>query len=316
MAARVLVTGASGMLGRAVMRQLRGAPAAQQITALGTARSRVGGELIALDMCDADALRRVVAEARPTAVIHCAAERRPDVSEGEQEYTTSLNAEASGHLATLCAEAGAWMVYLSTDYVFDGQPGGAPYAIDATPNPLNHYGVSKLGGEEAVLAVPEAHACVMRVPVLYGLDCPTLAESASLVVAEVLKGGGPDAPKVQVDDWGARFPTLVDDVAACISRIIELKLAEPSACSGPLHFSSPEESTKYQQALLMAEVLGMSAAHLVPDPDAPPGAVRPKNTALDCSETWELLGGMPEMMPLAEGFERALAPFADALRRG
>ena len=181
------------------------------------------------------------------------------------------------------------------------------YDTDAPPNPINFYGETKRAGEIAVLAVQAAHPCVLRVPVLYAYDQETLAESASLVVAEALKGSSSE-PKL-IDDWGVRFPTACDDVSEAIRLIIEAKREDKAKITGIYHCSSPERSTKYSQSLLMAKVLGLPSEHLKPNGEPPSGAPRPQNTQLDCSSTWAALGGKPEFKSLEEGFARALAPF-------
>jgi S-adenosylmethionine synthetase len=79
-------------------------------------------------------------------VIHCAAERRVEVVDGDFDKALKINVSATEHLAKLCAEQGIYFVYISTDYVFDGK--NPPYKIDSIPNPLNKYGLSKLKGEE------------------------------------------------------------------------------------------------------------------------------------------------------------------------
>jgi len=113
----------------------------------------------------------------------------------------------------------------------------------------------------------------------------------------------------KVDDWGVRFPTAVDDVSRCLRALIDAKRGKPAAVTGIFHCSSPERSTKYGQALLMAELLGVPSEHLTPDPEPPAGAPRPQNTQLECSALWEALGTTFEFTPLREGFRKALAPF-------
>ena len=149
---------------------------------------------------------------------------------------------------------------------------------------------------------------VVRVPVLYGYDQPSLDESASLVVAEVLRK---HPASTKVDHWGVRFPTAVDDVSKCLRAIIDAKRHDSAALCGIFHCSSPEPATKYEQALLMAEILGVPATHLAPDPEPPAGAPRPQNTQLDCSGLWAALGARVEFTPLRDGLAKALAPFRE-----
>lgn len=148
---------------------------------------------------------------------------------------------------------------------------------------------------------------MLRVPVLYALDCKQLSESASLTVAELLRPGHTEC--VQVDDWGIRFPTLVEDVSAVLKQIVDAKARSQSALPPVLHCSSPERTTKYELALLMANVLGVDASRIKPDPNPPEGAPRPRMTQLDCTATWEALGVQHEFTPLRDGIAKALATY-------
>ena len=86
---------------------------------------------------------------QPHVIVHCAAERRPDVVENHPDTASQLNVDASGNLAKEAAAIGAFLIYISSDYVFDGT--NPPYREEDIPNPLNLYGKTKLEGEKAVL---------------------------------------------------------------------------------------------------------------------------------------------------------------------
>jgi len=304
---RVLITGASGMLGRSLMRELAGQ---QGYEVLGTGLTRAEPPLRKLDLMDEKQVAALIDEFRPNVVVHCAAERDPDRAAADPERLLRLNVESSASMAKHCSRVGATIIYISTDYVFDGgvHTGiSPPYRPDSQTAPVNEYGRSKLAGEEAVLQVPAAHPVVVRVPVLYGVDCEDLSESASLVVAKVLQSAEAKA----VDDWGERFPTLVDDVSACLRSIADAtQRAGEGRIEGIVHVSAPECITKFQLAKLMAEILGVDASHLSADPNPPAGAPRPRNTQLDCAATWAALGSEArEFTPLREGLAKALERF-------
>ena len=185
---KVVVTGASGLLGRSLIRLLTLAAPSDDYEVIGLAYSRAEEPLRKLDLLDAEATTELLRELQPDVVVHCAAERFPDRADADPERARALNVDVCSRLAADCASCGAALIYLSTDYVFDGGvKSGAfpPYQTDAPTCPVNFYGQTKRGGEEAVLAVPACHPVVVRVPVLYGTDQATLDESASLVVAEV-----------------------------------------------------------------------------------------------------------------------------------
>ncbi len=159
---RVIVTGASGLLGRAILKQFQ---EKGQWEALGLAFSRVGPDLQKIDLRNKEEVSSLVASFKPDVIIHAAAERRPDFVEKQEGATAALNVLATSYLAEAAATAKAFMLYISTDYVFDGTK--PPYKPNDTPNPLNKYGQSKLDGEKATLEhCPNGG--VLRVPVLYG----------------------------------------------------------------------------------------------------------------------------------------------------
>ena len=301
---KVLVTGASGLLGRSLVRLLTVTPGEYDV--VGLAYSRATPPLRKLDLLDDAAVSSLFAEVQPEIVIHCAAERFPDRAAADPERTKALNVGVCSRLADECAKIGACLVYISTDYVFDGGVKSgefAPYQPTATPMPLNLYGETKRDGEVAVLGVAGAHPVVLRVPVLYGVDQATLDESASLVVANVLKGASTEPKKV--DDWGIRFPTLVDDVSAALKLIID-RQRQPEKLSGIFHCTASERTTKYTLALMMAEILGVPSAHLVADSEPPAGAPRPQNTQLDPSSLWAAVGSEVKFTPLRDGLAKAL----------
>ena len=155
---RVLITGASGMLGRALLNEFT----QNGWNCLGLAFSRARGDLVKVDLGNADEVTRVVNSFRPSVLVHAAAERRPDVVEKQPEATRSLNVTASKHLADLCSELKCFLIYISTDYVFDGS--SPPYQPSDTPNPINAYGRSKLDGERAVAT---CHECEIKLAFIW-----------------------------------------------------------------------------------------------------------------------------------------------------
>jgi dTDP-4-dehydrorhamnose reductase len=296
MMTKVLITGATGLLGRPLMDEFS---AARGFETTGLGWSRAGHNLIKLDLRDAEATAALIRDGRPDVIIHSAAERRPDVSEKDPEGTKELNVEATRRLAELADEIGAWIIYLSTDYVFDGT--APPYAVDAQPNPLNAYGQSKLDGE---VAVRESHANggILRVPILYG-PVEDLAESAITVVAAKLLET--DGGRVKLDHWATRYPTHTADVAVVCRQLVEAHQRQPDL-GGAFHWSGDEPMTKYDMGLAMAPILGVSADLIEPDATPSPGAPRPKDCHLDCSRLAEL--GIGQGTPFARAIREILEP--------
>lgn len=154
---RVLVTGAAGMLGRRVAQ---------------TARER-GHEVAAVthedvELTDAQAVFDLLGTAAPDAVVHCAAHTDVDGAEADEQAAQRVNAQAASHVAAAAARNGAFLVALSTDYVFDGtRDGDRPYVESDEPRPLGAYGRSKLAGEQAVADAGGPHA-IVRTAWLFG----------------------------------------------------------------------------------------------------------------------------------------------------
>ncbi|KAJ1729708.1 hypothetical protein LPJ61_003396 [Coemansia biformis] len=262
---KVVVTGASGLLGRAVAEEA----ARRGHTVIGTALTRATGGLVRVDLSDTAATESFLEEQQPQAIIHCAAEKRPDVAEGNQAAVEQLNAQTPGMLAAAAKRLGAYMVYVSTDYVFDGTK--PPYHVGDRTNPLNFYGKTKLAGEQAVLAANE-DAAVLRIPVLYGKGAP--AESAVNALVELVNATEPTT----VDARQLRSPTCTDDVA----RVL-VDMAQQRPAGGIYHFSAPEQMTKYDMCRTFADILGVGATSmLVPATAKPqsPVADRPDNPQL------------------------------------
>ena len=265
---KVWITGATGLAGRAVTKVLE---ASHDV--LPTGFSRISGNVLKVDLTSELEIKAFLEEHKPDAVLHLAAERKPDVCDNNQEQTKALNVSASRSLAKLCKEHGAWLLYFSTDYVFDGQ--NPPYCPDFQTNPLNFYGETKLAGEEVVL---EEHpqACILRVPVLYGY-VESLDESAVTSIAKGLL----KTEDVKVDHWATRFPTLVDDLGLVLDKMLSKTPA------GVYHFSGEEAMTKYEITKIMGDALGKGYEHVSGSESAPGGAPRPKDCQLDMTKLKE-----------------------------
>ncbi|WFC99062.1 Vacuolar protein sorting-associated protein vps5 [Malassezia yamatoensis] len=282
---RVLVTGASGLLGRAVM------AAAQQrgYEVTGVGHSRGHGALRQLDLTDEDVTLAILTEVQPHVIIHTAAERRPDAMEANPESAHRLNVEVPAFLAKQCSdkEAGMRLIHISTDYVFDGHH--PPYKPDDVPNPLNAYGRSKLDAEKAIQKYAcKGQAVCVRVPVLYG-ETEYDAESAVNVLQTALF----QTKSAKMDAHGIRYPTNVKDVAAFLMNVCEY---DRGGLPAALHFSAQEALTKYEMCKVIADAYrlatgkNVSTDHLVPvtEPDSSASTQRPGNCHLDTQLSQEL----------------------------
>jgi len=290
----VLITGASGLLGRALLKNFQN----KNWQVLGLAYSRASGSLRKVDLNGRSQVDNVFEQFQPNVVIHAAAERRPDIVEKKTSQARELNVGVTKSLAALCRKYNSYLLYISTDYVFDGKD--APYAPDAQTNPLNTYGLTKREGEEEVILYPEFG--ILRVPVLYG-PVETLGESAVTTLFTAVKQSKKPA---EINDYHRRYPTHVANVAEACVHLAGRQMSGGEGTGGIWHFSGLELHTKYSMAVAMADAFGLSKGHLVPTKDSG-GATRPYDCHLECSSLMENF--KLEFIPFSVGIKLALEPF-------
>jgi dTDP-4-dehydrorhamnose reductase len=244
MTVRVLVTGADGQLGRPLVSTLATDP---QMSVLGADRKR-------LDITDPASIAAVMTEFGPDVVVNCAAWTAVDAAEEDEAAATAVNGIAVGRLAQACADNGAWLVHLSTDYVFDGRA-RSPYPEDALPNPVSAYGRSKLAGEIAVQReLPDRHY-IVRTAWLYGMYGQNFVRT---ILRALAQRGSVDV----VDDQLGQ-PTYAPDLARQIQALIRRRPA-----AGIFHGTNSGMTSWYGFTRAIAEEAGI-----------PDSAVRPTNSS-------------------------------------
>lgn len=225
MGKRVLVIGASGMLGQDVC--TRFAPHFEVVTA-----SRRAGDIL-LDITDGEATRRALHSVAPEVVVLCAAYTDVDGCERHPEEAYRVNAFGTVNVASACAEVGARLLYISTDYVFDGQKDGG-YTEWDIPHPLNVYGASKLVGEQWIREVCPAH-WIVRTAWLYGLGGRCFPRA----VVTAAREGKP--LRVVHDQKGS--PTFTWDLAGALLEMVQREVAH-----GTYHVVNEGAATWYEVA--------------------------------------------------------------------
>ncbi len=281
-ARRILITGANGMLGRELQRRL----ASHELHP--TTRAD-------LELADG---QRVVARfqsVRPAVVLHGAAMTAVDACESQPEKAYADNAQATAHVAEACAAIGAWLIAISTDYVFPGDADRAYHEADPT-GPRTVYGKSKLAGEEEVRRRC-AHHTILRIAWLYGPGGP------SFVHAMLRLGAQPGPPLKVVDDQRGN-PTAAADVAALIGALIERPLI------GTVHASSEGETTWCGLAREIFRLRGLTRA-IAPcaTSEFPRPAPRPANSRLEKRAL--RAHGFPPMPPWQDSLARFLTEHPD-----
>lgn len=292
---RVLVTGATGLLGRQVMEALDG------LSVRGICFSRGREPLVACDLTSEGEVAKQIVEFRPHVVVHLAGERRPDTLRRSPAHARLLNVDASGAIAAACEYCCAWLIFVSSDSVFDGT--APPYAETDSPNPLSEYGWHKLHAEKLVLAACP-RAAVLRVPLLYGpVEFPT--ESSVTTIYQELRGG-----KKTMDNWQRLYPTWTGDVAKVLRSMVN---AHVDGCElrGVFHWQAKEQFTKYDIARIIAGACGFETPS--PEPRSGTSSGRTpvaQDARLDCSRLEGLLTSMgirPPVTSLHEGLRICLS---------
>jgi dTDP-4-dehydrorhamnose reductase len=271
---RVLITGAGGQLGHALMQAAW--PASFRVTAL---------DRTALDLREPDSIRAALDIHAPDLIVNAAGYTAVDRAETEPNDAFAVNAAGAGDLAIAARAAGAALIQVSTDYVFDGAK-GEPYLEADAAAPINAYGVGKRAGEAAVLAAHPG-AVVVRTAWLYS-GGPT--DFVGKVLARAARG---EALTVVDDQRGS--PTHVADLADALIRIGQ-RVTEPGAPSGLFHFAGAGGATWCDLAeaavALWAERTGCEPPVIQPikTRDWPTAARRPADTRLSSRKIAEVFG--------------------------
>ncbi len=277
---RILITGASGMLGRTLVRQW-----SSRHDVVATDR----GEL---DITDVRACSAVIASAAPEVVVHCAAHTAVDRCESEPEAAYRLNAVGTANVAIACQRHGARLIAISTDYVFSGDS-AVPYQEWDVPAPRTVYGASKLAGEVAVRTHCPDHA-IVRIAWLYGPGGPSFVHT-------MLRLGAQAGEPIRVVDDQIGNPTSTDAVASGLDAIIERGVA------GTIHLTCAGSTSWHCFTREIFRLRGLGRA-VVPCSTAehPRPARRPANSRLDHLAL--RLHGLPPM----PAWQDALAAFLRA----
>lgn len=275
---RWLVTGAGGMVGRELCAVLAG----ERLTAPPR-----GG----LDITDREAVRAAVAG--HDVVINAAAWTDVDGAEAAEAAATAVNGTAVRHLAMACAERGARLIHISTDYVFDGTA-SEPYAENAPTGPINAYGRGKLVGERAVTELLPDTGYVVRTAWLYGEHGPNFVDTVLRLATER------EAVDIVADQHGQ--PTWSFDLAR---RLVELG-RRVGAPAGVYHATASGRTTWYGLARAALALSGLDPERARPTTAAafPRPAPRPRFSVL-AHDRWSLTG-LPPLQNWRESLVQAL----------
>ncbi len=252
---RILVTGAKGQLGQDLMAEL----AARGLTGIGV-------DVEDMDITDASACAEVIAGERPDAVIHCAAYTAVDAAEDNLELCRRVNAEGTRNIAKVCRDLDIRMMYISTDYVFNGQ-GERPWEPDDFREPLNVYGLTKYEGEIAVEQNLEKYF-IVRIAWVFGLH------GKNFVRTMLRLGRERGAVSVVNDQIGS--PTYTPDLARLLADMIQTEKY------GRYHATNEGLCSWYEFACEIFRQAGMTDVKVTPVDSAgfPAKAKRPFNSRM------------------------------------
>ncbi len=273
---KVLVTGVKGQLGYDVVKELeqRGIIA-------------VGVDIDEMDITDPVSVDKVIKESAPDAVIHCAAYTAVDAAEDNVELCRRVNADGTANIAKVCKELDIKMMYISTDYVFDGQ-GVRPWEPDDERHPLNVYGQTKYEGEVAVTDALNKFF-VVRIAWVFGVN------GKNFIKAILNKAKTVDTLTVVNDQFGS--PTYTYDLA---KLLVDMILTDKY---GFYHATNEGICTWYEFACEIIRQAGMDTKVIPVSADQYPAkAKRPTNSRMSKEKLTE------------NGFEK-LPPWQDALAR-
>lgn len=278
----ILVTGANGQLGNE-MRRI--ATQSQDTYIFTDIVEQEGVATTLLDITDLEAVRRLVAEQHVQAIVNCAAYTNVDAAESNEALAERLNADAPENLAKAMKEVGGWLVQISTDYVFGREPYNRPCREDQTGTPTGVYGLTKLHGEQKILATGCRHI-IIRTAWLYSEFGKNFCKTILQLTATR------PSLKVVFDQCGT--PTYAWDLALAIQHILArcASAENPEAYQGIYHFSNEGVCSWYDFTKMIAEYSGRTACDIQPchSNEFPSPVARPAYSVLDKTKIKETFG--------------------------
>lgn len=259
---KILITGSKGQLGHDLMNELE-----------KKGIEYIGVDVEEMDITDADACRRVITEAAPDAVIHCAAYTAVDAAEDNVELCRKINAEGTKNIAEVCRDLDIKMMYISTDYVFNGE-GTRPWEPDDHREPLNIYGLTKYEGEVYIERLVKKFFTV-RIAWVFGVNGKNFIKTMLRL--------GKERGAVSVVDDQIGSPTYTYDLARLLVDMIQTEEY------GRYHATNEGLCSWYEFACEIFRQAGMDEVTVTPVDSSqfPAKAKRPKNSRMDRSKLVE-----------------------------
>jgi dTDP-4-dehydrorhamnose reductase len=297
---KILVTGANGLLGQHLIRQLVDeGKFAIHATGMGKSRLPYGASndvtYYDLDITNFKKSQALVEKISPHIIVHTAAVAQPNECVADKTKCWKTNVGGTRALLKGAQKAKSYFIYISTDFVFNGLEG--PYDEHASPDPVNDYGESKLLAEEMV-EMSGLYWAIVRTVLVYGNKVPGGKLNFVTWVKEKLENG----EKIKVVNDQFRTPTYVEDLAKGIILVL-MKHAK-----GIYHISGKDMCTPYSLAFMIAEMLGKNTSLIEPvtAETFPEPAKRPPKTGFIITKAVKELGYVP--VKLEEGIKKVVQP--------
>ena len=275
---KVLVTGSAGLVGRQVVKDLSNS---HQVFSCYNESKPEYGDSVKMDLKNHEMISSVLTEKKPEIVIHLGAMTGVDLCEKERTSASEINTKATEIIAKECSKLNSFLVYVSTDYVFDGNLG--MYKEDDVTNPLGFYGKSKLEGEKAVQNF-STNWCIARTSTPFGLH-PTKKSFPMWVIENLQKQKQID---VLIDQFTS--PTYIPNLSRMLIEISERRI------TGIIHTAGASKISRYQMASMVSDKLNLDGTLLkqISMNKMKWVAQRPKDSSLDVSRASSILNEKPQ----------------------
>ena len=275
---KVLVTGSAGLVGRQVVKDLSNS---HQVFSCYNESKPEYGDSVKMDLKNHEMISSVLTEKKPEIVIHLGAMTGVDLCEKERTSASEINTKATEIIAKECSKLNSFLVYVSTDYVFDGNLG--MYKEDDVTNPLGFYGKSKLEGEKVVQNF-STNWCIARTSTPFGLH-PTKKSFPMWVIENLQKQKQID---VLIDQFTS--PTYIPNLSRMLIEISERHI------TGIIHTAGASKISRYQMASMVSDKLNLDGTLLkqISINKMKWVAQRPKDSSLDVSRASSILNEKPQ----------------------
>ena len=275
---KFLVTGSAGLVGQQVVKDLS---KSNQVFSCYNESKPEYGDSVKMDLKNYEMVSSVLTEIKPDVVIHLGAMTGVDLCEKEKTSASEINTKATEIIAKECSKLNSFLVYVSTDYVFDGNFG--MYKEDDVANPLGFYGKSKLEGEKAVQNF-STNWCIARTSTPFGLH-PTKKSFPMWVIENLQKQKQID---VLIDQFTS--PTYIPNLSRMLIEISERRI------TGIIHAAGASKISRYQMASMVSDKLNLDGTLLkqISMNKMKWVAQRPKDSSLDVSRASSILNEKPQ----------------------